>query len=143
MKALRTVLIIVGLIMLIPSVIGVFLSWDKLISVWGAFGVEVPGETEGSLTVYVTRALCMTMVWAGAMFLLGASDVKKYVSLIRGLALASVCVGLTCIVVGVNIGIPAVAYLSDGLFCLIAGGLIWTLSSPIGCQSKEAKSCCN
>jgi len=143
MKALRAVLIIVGLITLIPCAIGVFLSWDKLVSVWGVFGVEVARETEGSLTVYVTRALFMTMAWAGAMFLLGASDVKKYVSLIRGLALASVCVGLTCIVVGVNISIPVAAYLGDGIFCLVAGGLIWTLSSPIRCQSEEAKSCCN
>ena len=134
MKALGVVLIIVGLVTLIPSVIGLFMPWEKLVCVWGAFGLEVANETEGSLMVYMTRAFCVTLAWAGALFLLGASDVNKYLCLIRSLALGSVCVGLTCILVGVNISIPTVAYLGDGLFCLVAGGLIWTLSSPANCK---------
>lgn len=137
MKALRVILIIVGLITLIPSVIGLFMPWEKLVCIWGAFGLEVAGETEGSLMVYMTRAFCATLVWAGALFLLAASDVNKYLCLIRILALASVCVGLTCILVGVNIGISTVAYLGDGIFCLVAGGLLWTLSSPMKCGCKK------
>ena len=134
MKALRVVLIVVGLVTLIPSVIGLFVPWEKLVCLWGAFGLEVGGETEGSLMVYMTRAFCVTLAWAGALFLLASKDVGKYVCLIRCLALASVCVGLTCILVGVRIGIPPLAYLGDGIFCLVAGGLIWTLSCPVNCK---------
>ncbi|NIA08041.1 MAG: hypothetical protein GWP14_10500 [Actinobacteria bacterium] len=139
MKALRVVLIIVGLVTLIPSVIGLFLPWEKLVCIWGAFGIEVARETEGSLLVYMTRAFFATLAWAGVLFLLAATDVNKYLALIRSLALASVCVGLTCILVGVNIGIPSMAYLGDGIFCLVAGGLIWTLSSPINCKCGQTE----
>ena len=138
MKALRVVLIVVGLVTLIPSVIGLFLPWEKLVCLWGVFGLEVAGETEGSLMVYMTRAFCVTLAWAGGLFLLSAKDVKKYLVLIRSLAVASVCVGLTCILVGVNVGIPTLAYLGDGIFCLVAGGLIWTLSCQTSSKCGEA-----
>jgi hypothetical protein len=139
MKALRVVLIIVGLVTLIPSLVGLFLPWGTLVCFWGKFGVKASVETEGSVLVYMTRAFCVTLVWAGALFLLAAKDVSKYVCLIRSLALASVCVGLTCIVVGVRVGIPTIAYLGDGIFCLVAGGLIWTLSSQGSCKCGPAE----
>ena len=139
MKALRVVLIIVGLATLIPSVIGLVMPWGKLVGFWESFGLTVAPETEGSLMVYMTRAFCMTMAWAGFLFLLSAADVIKYLALIRSLALASVCVALTCILVGVKLGIPAKAYLIDGIFCLAAGGLIWTLSCPVGCVWGKAE----
>jgi len=132
MKALRIVLIIVGLVTLIPSLVGLFLPWGTLVCIWGKFGVEASVETEGNLMVYMTRAFCVTLVWA--------KDVIKYVCLIRSLALASVCIGLTCILVGVRVGIPTAAYLIDGIFCLVAGGLIWTLSSPANCQCSPAEA---
>lgn len=139
MKALRVILIIVGLLTLITSVIGVFLPWTMLTTVWEKFGIEAAAETEGSLLVYMTRAMCMVMAWAGVLFLLGAKDVEKHLCMIRILAVASVCVGLTCIVAGIRISIPAIAYLGDGLFCLIAGGLIWTLSCPMKCQCSPSE----
>ena len=106
MKALRVVLIVVGLATLIPSLIGLFMPWDRLVDFWETFGLKVAAETEGNLMVYMLRGLCMTMVWAGFLFLLSASDVIKYLALIRSLAVACVCVGLTCILVGVQMGIP-------------------------------------
>ena len=139
MKALKAVLIIVGLLTLITSVIGVFLPWTMLTTVWEKLGIEAAAETEGSLLVYMTRALCMVMAWAGVLFLMGAKNVEKHLCMIRVLAVASVCVGITCIVVGIRIGIPAMAYLGDGLFCLIAGGLIWTLSSSARAKPEPAK----
>ena len=138
MKALRVVLIIVGLLTLIPSVIGVVLPWDRLVCMFKWFGLTLHPETEANYTLYLVRVGCVTYAWAGFLFLLAAVDVNKYLVLIRSLALASICVGLACILVGARIAMPAVAFVVDGLFCLIAGGLIWTLSSPLSSQGKQA-----
>jgi len=140
MKALRVVLIIVGLLTLIPSVIGVVLPWDRLVCMFKWFGVILPAVTEANYTLYLVRVGCVTYAWAGFLFLLAAVDLNKYLVLIRSLALASICVGLACILVGARIAIPTVAFLVDGLFCLISGGLIWTLSSPLSSQGKQAMS---
>ena len=40
---------------------------------------------------------------------------------IRSLALALVCIGLACILVGVRLGIAPRAYLTDGISSLVAG----------------------
>ena len=140
MKALRIVLIIVGLLILIPSVIGVVLPWDRLVCMFRWFGVSLPAVTEANYMVYLARVGCVTYAWAGFLFLLAAVDLNKYLVLIRSLALASICVGLACIIVGARIAMPTVAFLVDGLFCLISGGLIWTLSSPLDSQGKQAAS---
>jgi len=116
------------------------LPWDRLVCVWNWVGLKSPDATEGSLVVYMTRVGCVTYAWAGFLFLLAAVDLNKYLVLIRSLALASICVGLACIIVGARIAMPTVAFLVDGLFCLISGGLIWTLSSPLDSQGKQAAS---
>ena len=131
MKALlRVVLILVGLLTLIPSVLGIVWPWDKLVSLGKEyFDLSVPTAFESPITVYIFRAMCVTYVWAGFLFLLSASNPAKYLVLIRSLALASLCVGLTCILVGVKLGLPIKPVLFyDGIPCLVAGILIWTLS---------------
>ena len=138
MKALRIVLIIVGLLTLIPSVIGLVLPWDRLVSIWDWFGLKLSDSTDANLMAYMIRIVCVTYAWAGFLFLLAAVDLAKYLVLIRSLALASICVGLACILVGARIGLPTKAFLLDGIFCLVAGGLIWTLSSPLGRQCQQA-----
>jgi len=138
MKALRIVLIIVGLLILIPSVIGLVLPWDRWVCMYKWFGVNVQPQTEANYLVYLLRVCCVIWAWAGFLFPLAAVDPNRYLVLIRSLALALICIGLTCILVGIRIAMPPVAVLLDGLFCLIAGGLIWTLSSPLSSQGKQA-----
>ena len=132
MKALlRVVLILVGLLTFIPSALGIVWPWDNLISLSKKyFELTLPLAVESPITVYIFRAMCVTYVWAGFLFLLSASNPVRYLALIRSLALASVCVGLTCILVGVKLNLPIKPVLfCDGIPCLVAGILIWTLSS--------------
>ena len=137
MKALRIVLIIVGLLTLIPSLIGLLVPWSAIVSWANYWGITLSEATEANITVYITRIGCVTFVWAGFLFLLAAADPVKYLTLTRSLAVASVCIGLTCILVGAKLGLPVVAFLIDGLFCLIAGGLIWTLTCPLKSQTQQ------
>ena len=129
---LRLVLIIVGLLTLLPSIAGIFIPWQRIIDLVGRWQVTLPAVTDSAITVYIFRAMCVTYAWAGFLFLLAAANPTKYLVLIRTLALASICVGLTCILVGTKLAIPAWGYLADGIFCLVAGILIWTLSTAIG-----------
>ena len=141
MKALlRVVLIIVGLAILIFSALGVFWPWDKLVSLGKeCFDLSVPTALTSPITVYIFRAMCVTYVWAGFLFLLCASNPVKYLALIRSLALASLCVGLTCILVGVKLGLPIKPVLfCDGIPCMVAGILIWTLSTGAVQKPEDA-----
>ena len=139
MKAmLRVVLIIVGLVTLLPSLAGIFVPWQRVIDLFNFWQVTLPSVAESPITAYMFRAMCVTYAWAGFLFLLAAANPPKYLVLIRTLALASICVGLTCILVGTKLGIPAWGYLADGIFCLLAGTVIWTLSTAIGQTPAQA-----
>lgn len=137
---LRVVLIIVGLVILVFSLPGVFWPWDELASLAKKyFDLSVPTALESPVVVYMFRAMCVTYVWAGFLFFLGASNPAKYLVMIRSLALACVCVGLSCILVGIRLGMPMKhVLLWDGIPCLVAGILIWTLSIPLGREPAQA-----
>ncbi len=139
MKALRIVLVVVGLLILVFSLPGVFVSWEKLGWLAQKGGLAWPEASESGIMVYAVRASFMTFVWAGVLFLLAAVDPVKYVGLVRALAVALVCIGITCVLVGVKRGLPFWVYLIDGGIGLVGGGLIWTLSCPTG---KAGKTCC-
>ena len=139
MKALRIVLVVVGLLILGFSLPGVFLSWGSLGWLADKGGLVWPAAGKSGIMVYVVRASFMTFVWAGVLFLLAAVDPVKYVGLVRALAVALVCIGITCVLVGVRHRLPFWVYLIDGGIGLVGGGLIWTLSCPIG---KAEKTCC-
>ncbi len=139
MKALlRFVLIVVGLLTLLPSVAGIFVPWQRIINVVSWWQVTLPAVAKSEITVYLFRVMCVTYAWAGFLFLLAAANPPKYLVLMRTLALASICVGLACILVGTKLAIPAWGYLTDGIFCLVSGILIWTLSTTIGQTPAQA-----
>ena len=140
MKALRIVLIIVGLLTLIFSAMGVFVPWETMISWAKSWNVQFRPAVESPITVYLFRVGCVTWAWAGVLFLVAAVNPVKYLALIRSLALACVCLGLTCILVGVKLDLPAKGYLIDGVFCLVAGGLIWALSTLGGQQHARLQA---
>lgn len=139
MKALRIVLVVVGLSILVFSIPGVFVPWEKLGWLAEKGGLAWPAAGESGIMVYLVRASFMTFVWAGVLFLLAATDPVKYVGLARTLAVALVFIGVTCILVGVKQGLPFWTYLTDGVIGLVGGGLIWVLSCPIG---KAGTTCC-
>ena len=98
----------------------------------------MPSAVTSPITVYMFRAMCVTYAWAGFLFLLAAANLPKYLVLIRTLALASICTGLACILVGTKLDLPSLVYLGDGVSCLVAGVLIWTLGIPLGRQPAQA-----
>jgi len=138
MKALlRIVLIVVGLLTLAFSLAGIFVPWQNIVDWMSTWNVTLPAAPDSPITVYMFRAMCVTYAWAGFLFLLAAADLSKYLVLIRTLALASICTGLACILVGSKLDLPPLVYLGDGVSCLVAGILIWTLSIPLSRQPAQ------
>jgi len=137
---LRIILIIVGLRILVPSAVGLFLPWGKMISYMNYWQVTMPKAVDSPITVYLCRVVCITFAWTSMLFFLAACDLEKYLTLIRFLALASIFIGLTFILVGSTLDLPAFQFLFDGIFCLFVGGLIWTLSSFAPPQAKHEPS---
>ena len=135
---LRIVLIVVGLLTLVFSLAGIFVPWQNIVAWMSAWNVTLPAAPNSPITVYMFRAMCVTYAWAGFLFLLAATNLPKYLVLIRTLALASICTGLACILVGTKLDLPFLVYLGDGVSCLVAGILIWTLSIPLGRQPPQA-----
>ena len=131
---LRIVLIVVGLLTLVFSLAGIFVPWQNIVAWMSTWNVTLPTALKSPITVYMFRAMSVTYAWVGFLFLLAAADPPKYLALIRTLALASICTGLACILVGTRLDLPSLVYLGDGVFCLVAGVLIWTLSIPLGRQ---------
>ncbi len=135
---LRIVLIVVGLLTLVFSLAGIFVPWQNIVACMSAWNVALPAVPDSPITVYMFRAMCVSYAWAGFLFLLAAADPPKYLALIRTLALASICTGLACILIGSKLDLPSIVYLGDGISCLVAGVLIWTLSIPMGRQPAQA-----
>ena len=139
MKALlQIVLIVVGLLLLILSVVVLVCPWENIVAnCQNWFSLILPSAVVSPITVYMFRAMCVTYAWAGFLFLLAAANPLKYLALIRVLALASICTGLACILVGSKLDLPPLVYWSDGVSCLVAGILIWTLSIPLGREPAQ------
>lgn len=138
MKALRIVLVIVGLLILVVSLPGVFVPWEKIVWLAEQSGLTLPTAAQSGIMVYLVRASFMTFAWAGVLFLLAAVDPTKYMGLVRALALALICIGLTCVLVGTKLALPRWVYLIDGGIGLLGGALIWTLSCPATRPGRQA-----
>ncbi len=134
---LRIVLIVVGLLTLLFSLAGIFVPWQNIVAWMSRWNVTLPAVPDSPITVYMFRAMSVTYAWAGFLFLLAATNLSKYLVLIRTLALASVCTGLACILVGSKLDLPPLVYWGDGVSCLVAGILIWTLSIPLGREPAQ------
>ncbi len=129
---LRIVLIVVGLLTLAFSLAGIFVPWQNIVAWMSTWKVTLPAAPDSPITVYMFRAMCVAYAWSGFLFLFAAANPLKYLALIRVLALASICSGLACILVGSKLDLRPLVYWGDGVSCLVAGILIWTLSIPLG-----------
>ncbi len=134
---LKIVLIVVGLLTLVFSLAGIFVPWQNIVAWMSTWNVTLPAVPDSPITVYMFRAMSVICAWAGFLFLLAAANPPKYLVLIRTLALASICTGLTCILVGSKLDLRPLVYWGDGISCLVAGVLIWTLSIPLGQEPAQ------
>ena len=127
---LRIVLIILGLLILGFALAGIFVPWRNVVVWMSTWNITLPAVPDSPVVVYMFRSMFVVYAWAGILFLLTSANPPKYLALIRILAWALVSVGLACILVGVKLALPMKPILfCDAIPCLVAGILIWTLST--------------
>lgn len=121
MRGLKICLWITGLLCL-PCVFGIFLPISTLESFTSLFGIEsLSGSPLVTYSIRVTSAMC---VGIGVYFIILALNPMKYGVLVPFSGIASVILGVVCLITGRMVGMPAKWFLGDTLSCLILGILI-------------------
>jgi hypothetical protein len=121
MRGLKICLWITGILCLL-SVAGLFLPISTLESFTKFFGIE--SLSGPPLVMYAIRVTSAMAVGIGVFFIILALNPIKYGVLVPFSGIASVLVGLVCLITGRMVGMPAKWFLGDTLSCLILGVLI-------------------
>jgi hypothetical protein len=121
MRGLKICLWITGIVRL-PAIFGVFLPIPTLESFTRLFGIEsLSGPPLATYSMRVTSAMA---VGIGVFFIILALNPMKYGVIIPFSGIASVLLGVVCLITGLMVGMPAKWFLGDTLSCLILGVLI-------------------
>ncbi|MBN2019252.1 MAG: hypothetical protein JW749_03395 [Sedimentisphaerales bacterium] len=121
MGALKICLVVTGIACLAAAP-GVFMpmsSWEPVIKF---FGVELLPES--AVFEYAARVMCATYAGIGIYFIILGLRPMKYGILVPFSGLVSVALGVVCIIIGNQVGMPPKWFLSDGLGGMIFGVLI-------------------
>ena len=106
----------------ILSLVGVFLPMTTLQSLAEAFGAEQLPDSP--LCVYMVRTVSTTYVLIGVFFVILALNPAKYGVLVPFAGIASVLLGVACLITGLVVAMPVLWFLGDSLSCLVLGVLI-------------------
>ncbi|MCJ7729073.1 MAG: hypothetical protein MUO27_04235 [Sedimentisphaerales bacterium] len=121
MRGLKICLWVTGIACL-SSVIGMFLPVSAWNSITEFFGVgPLP---DSPLLSYMINLMCATYAGTGIYFIILALRPMKYGVLVPFSGLASVLLGVVCMITGKKAGMPPKWFLSDALSALILGALI-------------------
>jgi hypothetical protein len=121
MGGLKVWLWIAGLFCL-SAIVGVFAPMSLWPKVTGFFGVET--LPDAPVFVYFARLLSVTSGGIGIFFIVLALRPAKYGVLVPFSGIMSVLIGLTALITGIIVQMPAKWYLCDSLPCIILGILI-------------------
>lgn len=99
------------------------------ISAWPYFTqiFAVESLPEAQVFVFIVRLLSATYVGIGIFFILLALKPKLFGSILPFSGIATVLIGLACMITGLNIGMPVIWFLGDSMTCIVLGALILLL----------------
>jgi hypothetical protein len=103
-------------------------SWMIGIHRWLGLG-EMP---QGPVVEYLARSVSTFYAFTGVLFLVVASDVERYRSLVNVLAIALVVMGILLLGVDVTAGMPWWWTCSEGPLCVGLGLVMFYLAGPVG-----------
>ena len=127
-KALVILLRIAAVVLLtalIPSVMP--FAWMKDIHRQLGMG-ELP---EGPIIGYLTRSLSAMYALDGAIVLFVSWDVRRYLPVVKCLAMLAIVFGVGVLVLDVMVGMPAAWTASEGPFVIVLGGVMLWLARRV------------
>ena len=130
-KALVILLRIAAVVLLtalIPSVMP--FAWMKDIHRQLGMG-ELP---EGPIMGYLTRSLSAMYALHGAIVWFVSGDVRRYLPVVKCLAVLAILFGVGVFVLDVMVGMPPAWTASEGPFVVVLGGVLFRLARRVTCD---------
>lgn len=121
MLGLKICLWITGILCLL-SVVGLFAPLSACESFAGLLGIETLPDSP--LVIYAIRTLSATFVGVGVFFIILALNPVEYGVMAPFSGIATVFIGVVCLITGPAVGMPVKWFLGDSLSCLVLGILI-------------------
>jgi len=122
MKALKVVLVVVGVVCLFSSLPGAVVPWSVINRVLGVLGFRAVPELP--LVVYCVRLSALGFALMGVFFLLLATDPVRYQPMLALGTWGLVVMGVLAFETGRMVGMQPPWYWADGGFAVLAGVLI-------------------
>jgi hypothetical protein len=111
---------VVLLTALVPAIMP--LAWMKAIHRLMGMG-ELPG---GTIVGYLTRSLSLLYAFHGALAICVSLDVRRYLPLVKYIALLNIAFGVVLLVLDVILGMPLPWTLCEGpSIMILGGGILW------------------
>lgn len=131
-KALVWLLRISGIILLTALVPAVMpFSWMQVIHCQLGMG-ELPTE---SIMGYLTRSLSLFYAMHGALIIFVSLDIRRYLPVVKFLAVISILFGIGMIVLDAAVGMPLYWIVFEGpLVILLGAAILW-----LACRIPESK----
>jgi hypothetical protein len=122
MRGLKICLWVAGIFCL-SAVVGVFAPMSVWPRVTGLFGVE--SLPDAPVFVYFARLLSVTYGAIGVFFIILALRPEKYGVIVPFSGIVSALIGVTALITGTVVQLPAKWFLCDSLPCIVLGVLIF------------------
>jgi len=134
-RVLKLILQINGAVMA-TALVAVFMSHDQMAAIhqWLGLG-KFP---EGIIVDYLARSLSAFYAIMGILYLVLARDIRAHASVITFMAWASICFGVGCIFIGLQLGFPAWWTWGEGPFIILYGAAILWLQWKINIPAAKA-----
>ena len=122
MKALRTTLVVTGLLCVL-AIVGMALPVPTMEKLADRFGL---GKTliGTPLFIYTVRVMCATFVAIGVFLLILAGDPLRYGVMAPFAGAASVWIGVSCALFGMASRLHAIYFVGDAAICILLGIMI-------------------
>jgi hypothetical protein len=133
-KALIVLLRVTGGLLL-TAVFAVVMPFAWMQDIHGLLGMgELP---ETPITGYLTRSLSALYALHGALIFFVSLDVRRYLPVVKCLAVLSIIFGAGMLVLDVSVGMPLPWVLGEGPSIIILGGVLLGLANRIPAASFE------
>jgi hypothetical protein len=131
-KALVVLLWVCG-VLLLTAVIPAMMPFVWMKDIHRLLGMgELP---EGPIMDYLTRSLSAMYAFHGALIFFVSLDVRRYLPVVKCLAVLGIIFGLGMLVLDVRVGMPPLWIAGEGPFIIVVGGIMLWLAG--GVQHSE------
>jgi hypothetical protein len=136
-KALALLLRISAVLLLI-AVIPAVMPFSWMVTIHRQLGMgELPA---GPITGYLTRSLSAVYAFHGALVFFVSLDVRRYLPVIKFLAVLGIVFGAGMLILDIVVGMPLFWIIAEGPFIVVLGGTLFWLSTKIEDHSAGGKS---